>query len=250
MIGHRLHGRGPRHALLLHGWFGDHGVYRPALPAFDPETWTLALMDQRGYGLSRDRGGPFDIATIAADALDLTDRLGWDRVSLIGHSMGGKAALRVAVAAPARVERLLAVTPVWAGAAPFDDATKALFRAAAGDAGAREGIIRHSTSDRLPADLYRELVAGSFAQSREESFAAYFESWSGDDFADRVAGLDVPVAVLIGEQDLAITADLVRATWMAVLPAAELLVMAGVGHYPMLEDPAAFGALAAGWLGR
>ena len=44
----------------------------------------------RGYGLSKEMEGPFDIATVAEDAADLVDHLNWDTFAVIGHSMGGR----------------------------------------------------------------------------------------------------------------------------------------------------------------
>jgi len=119
-IGHVVHGRGPVRAVVIHGWFYDWHVFEPMLPALDPAVFSLAFMDCRGYGSSRAMTGAFDIDTIAADALELASHLGWERFAVVGHSMGGKAALRVAANAPHRVTRILALTPVWAGAAPFD----------------------------------------------------------------------------------------------------------------------------------
>jgi len=239
VIGHALHGHGHCRVLALHGWFGDHHAYDPIVPLLATEGYSLALMDQRGYGLSRDRDGPCDIATIAADALALADHLGWERFSVIGHSMGGKAALRLAASAPDRVQAVAAITPVWAGAAPFDAEALALFRAAATETGAREAIIRHSTSDRLADEWYAALVRESTIAARVEPFAAYFESWALDDFADAVQGLAVPVQVIVGAHDQAITPELVKATWCAALADTRLAVLAGAGHYPMQENPVA-----------
>lgn len=241
VIGHALHGHGPRRVLFLHGWFGDHKSFDPILPGFEEDVWSLALMDQRGYGLSGDRTGPFDIATIAEDALALADHLGWDNFSVVGHSMGGKAGLRLALLAPDRIAALVGIAPVWAGAAPFDADSLGLFRAAATDAGARDIIIRHSTSGRLDDGLYGELVETSQSTASVEAFAAYFESWALDNFADQVRGLSTPVQVLVGAFDQAITADLVDATWRDALCNFSCHVLADAGHYPMQENPAALG---------
>ncbi|WP_176593762.1 alpha/beta fold hydrolase [Sphingobium sp. EM0848] len=248
VIGHALRGRGPRHLLALHGWFGDHRSFDPLLPHFSEDDWSLALMDQRGYGLSGDRAGPYDVATIAADALALADHLGWDSFAVAGHSMGGKAALRVAAEAPGRVEALVGIAPVWAGAAPFDADALALFRSAARDNGAREMIIRHSTSDRLSDALYADLVRDSERTASIEAFAAYFESWALDDFTALADGLPVPAQVIVGRFDQAITAELVDATWRRHLPSCDLLVLENAGHYPMQEDPSALAAAMIGFL--
>src|SRR5258707_10372658 len=128
MIGHFIHGHGPERALVLHGWFGDWRVFEPMLPALDESRFTFAFMDYRGYGLSKTLGGPFDIPTIAGDAAALADYLQWETFNVVGHSMGGKAALRLAADHPRRGRRDLALTPAWARRASLDQATLAIFR--------------------------------------------------------------------------------------------------------------------------
>ncbi len=237
MIGHFLHGRGPVRAVVLHGWFGDWRVFSPMLPALDPERFTYAFLDYRGYGLSKAETGPFDVSTIAADACALADHLGWDRFAVVGHSMGGKAALRLAADAPERVERVLALAPVWAGPAPFDPDTLDLFRGAPGDIAVREAIIHNTTDGRLPGAWSGEMARQSAQASTQEAFAAYFESWALDDFANEVQGLPHETLVVVGAHDRGVPADLVRATWLANLPNASLSLFAEAGHYPMLEAP-------------
>ena len=225
------------HVLVLHGWLGDWTVFRPLLPALDADRFTFAFVDYRGYGGSRDETGPFTIDTIADDAVALTDHLGWGGFSVIGHSMGGKAALRVAVQAPERVEKIVGVTPVWAGVAPFDEATTAFFRSAATGLAARERIIRNTTGERLPAVWSRGLAARSFELSTEAAFAAYFESWAFDDFAEEAARLQQETLVLVGAHDRGVPEEVARATWLTHLKKARLEVLAEAGHYPMLETP-------------
>lgn len=237
MIGYRTFGRGPVRVVMLHGWIGASAVFHPLLLALDPERFTLALMDQRGYGASKAMAGPFDIATIAKDAAGLADHLGWDRFSVVGHSMGGKAALRLACDQLQRVERILAITPVWAGAAPFDADTLALFRGAAQDLQFRAGIVSHTTGGRLSQAWVEAIVQASVEASEPDVFAAYFESWAFDDFADEAAQLTLPVTILVGSHDAGVTEAGIRASWLAHLPQAKLRTLEETGHYPMQEAP-------------
>lgn len=237
MIGHHIHGHGPVRVVVLHGWLSDWTVFAPMLSALDEDRFTFAFMDYRGYGASKAQPGPFTIDAIASDALALTDRLGWERLSVVGHSMGGKAALKVAVRAPERIERIVGVTPVWAGAAPFDEGTTTFFRSAAGSLEARDGIIRATTGERLPAVWSRSLAERSAAASTLEAFAAYFESWAFDDFAAAASRLEQPTLVLAGGQDRNLTEEVLNATWLANLANARLEVLGEAGHYPMLETP-------------
>jgi pimeloyl-ACP methyl ester carboxylesterase len=81
MIGH-TYGNGPIRVLVLPGWLGDWSVFEPMLPGLDGERFTFAFLDVRGYGVAKAMPGPFDMETIAADALAQADQLGWERFSV------------------------------------------------------------------------------------------------------------------------------------------------------------------------
>jgi pimeloyl-ACP methyl ester carboxylesterase len=232
-------GHGPHRVLALHGWFGSARGWGSMVDVLDRERFTYVFMDYRGYGGSKGAAGKFTIDEIAADAIALADSLRWDSFSLIGHSMGGKAIQRVLVEAPARVKKLVAVTPVPAAAVPFDDAGWGLFTSAATSADARRGIIGFSTGNRLSATWINAVAKHSLDNSTEEAFAAYLLAWAKTDFAARVQGLTTPVKVIVGEHDPAITADIMRATYLVNYPNATLETMTNAGHYPMDETPVA-----------
>lgn len=237
MIGHHVHGHGPARAVVLGGWIGDWQIFRPMLEALDPDRVTLAFMDNRGYGLSRDLSGPYDIATIAADAAALAGHLGWDSFSVIGHSMGGKAALRLAVDHPARVRRILAITPVWAGKAPLNDELVGICRSSTHDARLRAFLVDVTTGQDLPQSWARLTAERSMECCDPAAYAGYFEAWSCEDFAAQAAGLPHQVLVLAGERDAGLSIDDIRASWLAKLPDARLNLLPGCGHYPMCEMP-------------
>jgi pimeloyl-ACP methyl ester carboxylesterase len=236
-------GDGPTRVIALHGWFGDHRAFAPIWPYLDLARFSYAFMDYRGYGGSKTLVGEYSMEEIARDTLAMADALGWDRFALIGHSMGGKAIQRVLVEAPTRVEKLVALNPVPASGVPFDDQSWALFSGAAASADNRRIIIDGSTGNRLTRVWLDHMVAGSLANSTREAFAAYLEAWAKGDFHDRVTGSPVPVQVVVGEHDPALTADVMRATWLQWYPNATIEVLSNSGHYPMDETPIALATL-------
>ncbi|TMJ51460.1 MAG: alpha/beta hydrolase [Alphaproteobacteria bacterium] len=127
MVWHKAIGNGPTKVVVIHGWFWDHRVFTPIFDCLDTTRYTYAFIDIRGYGNSRDVSGAYTIGEVAADAIALADALGWHEFHVAGHSMGGKAAQKVAMDAPARVRSVVAVTPVPASALPFDDAVFGFF---------------------------------------------------------------------------------------------------------------------------
>jgi esterase len=243
IIGHVVHGRGPVRAVVIHGWFYDWRVFEPMLPALDPEVFSLAFMDCRGYGSSRAMSGAFDIDTMAADAVELASHLGWERFALVGHSMGAKAALRAAAAAPLRVTRILALTPVWAGMAPFDSQTLGLFRGAVRDLSLRAAILHSGREGHVPAAWSRWMAQKSAEASTADAFGDYLESWALSDFSEQIRDLPHQVLAVAGAADAGLPPEAVKATWIAHLPNARLQILSECGHYPMLERPHALAAI-------
>ena len=247
MIAHHVHGSGPIRAVALHGWFGDGRVFAPMLPALDPEVFSLAIPDYRGYGASRGKAGPFDIDTVAEDVAQLARHFGWDRYAVVGHSMGAKAALRLALDEGERVSRILALTPVWAGPG-LDAEALGFFRQAVDDLSVRAAILDVSTGGRVPKSWSRAFARQSLGASTTKAFADYLESWACGDFSAAASGLPQEVLVAVGEHDGGIPPQAVQVTWMANLRNARLQVLPGCGHYPMVETPLALGALVDGFL--
>lgn len=238
-LGYQKLGNGNHKVIGLHGWFGDHTTYDPMRTALSLDEFTYVFPAYRGYGLSRHLSGNYSNKEIAADVIALADELRWDRFSLIGHSMGGKAIQRVLVDAPQRVRKLVAVAPVPAAAVPFDAATQALFDGAAQGMDNRRGIISFAVGNRLSKAWVDYMAQYSAQTSTREAFAAYFKTWSTDEFAAEVQGRETPIKVIIGQYDASLNEDVMRATYLAWYKNAELEIMANAGHYPMDETPLA-----------
>lgn len=238
-------GEGPTKVIALHGWFGSAGGGWGGYPDLvDPAAYSVAFLDYRGYGARQDVAGPYTLETISQDTLALADQLGWDRFTLLGHSMGGVAIQRVYADAPDRVDALIGVSPVHSTPFPWDDDSWALFDGAAQQDGNRFGIIDFTTGNRNTATWVNRMVASSVAGSTREAFGSYLAAWGKADFADQVPSTDqVPVTLLVGAHDPALSEDFVRGTWLQTYPAARIEVVANAGHYPMFETPVNFTTL-------
>ncbi|MFF7634094.1 alpha/beta fold hydrolase [Kitasatospora sp. NPDC008050] len=239
-ISHRRLGAGEHKVIVLHDWFGTTAGWGPFLDYLDKSAFGYAFLDYRGYGERVEVPGEFTLAEIAADTLALADELGWEQFSLVGHSMGAKAAQLVLAQAPHRVRKLAAVAPVPAAAFPLGEQEHALFHAAPRNFTARRMILDQVTGQRANAVWLDRMVARSTATSRVDAFDAYLTEWTTQDFAAKVAGLPLPVRVFVGELDLALTTETFRTGWQPLYPAAELQVLPATGHYPMYETPVAF----------
>ena len=240
---HRV-GHGPHAVIVLHGWFGDAHAFAPMEVALDGGAFSYVFMDNRGYGGMRGAAGEYSIEEVARDAQALADALGFATFSVVGHSMGCMALERLALLAPLRLRKLVAVAPVPSCGVSMDAAARALFLDASGSQQARRAIIARSTGGRLPASWLDWKAQYSWERSDPAAFTRYFLAWSGTDFSEdiKAARVELPLLALVGEHDPRFDAALMRRTYLAWYPQARLEVLANAGHYPMNETPLALAA--------
>jgi len=244
-------GSGDRHVLAVHGWFGSARGWG-SLPDFlDRSTYTYAFMDLRGYGARQEVAGEFTMEEAAADAITLAGELGWDRFSVIGHSMGAKVAHQMLLQAPDRLDKLVGLNPVPPGAVPMDEQGWELFSGAAANAGNRAAIIDFTTGSKLTATFINHVVRHSLENSNQAAFAAYLHAWAKTDFSGKVQpDTSTPVKVIVGVNDPALSADVMEKTWLVCFPEAEMTILPDAGHYPMFESPVSLATSIEEFLGR
>ncbi len=92
--------------LAMHGWLDNAASFVPLMPYL--REFNVVALDLPGHGASAHRAPGYDYAFVdwIHDALDALDALGWQRVRLLGHSMGAAIATLVAASAPERVHKM------------------------------------------------------------------------------------------------------------------------------------------------
>ena len=225
----------------------------------------IVLLDSRGTGHSEV---PADPGTMRADRLGddleaLRAELGLERMTVLGHSAGAPVALLWAAAHPDAVRALVLVTPSGA-LFGIDSSDVPDIRAARSDepwyAEAAEAAA--ALADAPPADAQRLVrltrpffygrwtereqahAASADTQSSRRAEAAYAAGIDPAAVAEAAAGvrrIQAPVLVVAGERD-GITGVAAAAGVADALPSAELVVIPGAGHFPWVDEPAAFAA--------
>jgi len=246
-------GAGPQ-VLLLHGGPGLSYDYLDGLAAELLDGYRVAAYQQRGLAPST-AGAPYDVPAHVSDVVAVLDELGWDTGVILGHSWGGHLLLNVVATAPERVRAALVVEPIGCvgdgGVAEFEaemirrtpaeDVTRAeeLDRRAMAGEGSVEDMAE---SLRLfwPAYFADPATAPPFPGSRlsVEAYAATLASMNErlPGLADRLAGSRVPTVLLAGAgSPIPVSASVDSAA--AIGPAATVVVVDGVGHFPWLERP-------------
>ena len=216
--------------VLLHPGIGDSTIWDPVLPALT-ERFRVIRYDMRGYGRSPLPTAPF---SLAADLEAVLDHFGLRRVSLVGCSMGGEAALGVAVADPERVASLVLLCPGIPGY-PWPDEPE-LEAEYAGMTASGDPRARMDFALRVWAAAgVDETVA---AQMRSAMRAREGEEFLQDDetLYDRLGEVRTSTVLLVGDLD---RAALVASNQEAArrIPDCRLTLLPGVDHYLPLRVP-------------
>ena len=237
-------GRGPP-MLLLHGLYGSSSNWRRIAKALSDRHRVLSV-DLRNHG-----GSPWtptmSYVEMAADVADLIDRLGLGRPAVLGHSMGGKVAMTLALTDAARVGRLIVVdiAPVSYGDR-FSSYTQAMRGVDAMQATGRDEIrrtlLQTIPDERTVGFLMTNLVRQGEQYDWRINLMTLATSMSEiGSFPEALAGLryDGPVTVIDGERsDYVSEAD--RPLFVAHFPAARFVTIADAGHWLHADQPDAF----------
>ncbi len=250
------HGAGARPLVLVHGFTGFRQDFAPVIDALVSLAGRVVTLDLRGHGASTHTG---DAATYTLDVLSEDVRaalvaLGLVRCDLVGHSMGGMLAQRVALAEPQRVASLVLLST---SAEPLawinEDALKL-----AAYVGREQGMAKLAEilRARAPEDPARTLADRRLERTwGTERFWAWRDARviatdpvayqalglalkHAPEFRARVTAIECPALVLVGDLDGEFVAASPRLA--AAIPGARHLVIPGAGHQPQLEAPEAW----------
>lgn len=202
---YRFDGSEDAPVLVLSNSLGtDHRMWQPQLPALTRRCRVLRY-DTRGHGGSEAPAGPYTMAELGRDALDLLDALGIVRASFCGLSMGGMVGMWLAANAPERVDRLmLCNTAALLGPPQRWDARIAAIRAsgmAAIATGVVAGWFTADYSAREPDVIAR--MRETLANTPAEGYIACCEAIRDMDQRALLARIQAPTLVIAGAHDAA-----------------------------------------------
>lgn len=267
-IFYEMVGSGPP-MVVVHGGPGlDHNYLRPGLDVLASGN-TLVYYDQRGTGRSDTEltEEAVSLESFVDDVDALREALGYEEISVLGHSFGGLFAMAYALRHPDRTRALVLLNTTEPGTRFQDRARQRQAAARTGEDRAELAELRASEgfAARSPAvlsQMYRVAYRGSMkdperiteldleisdrtAENGPEVGRLLGASLGTVDWWEELSGLRVPTLVAQGRHDpmpLAMAEALTE-----VLPRGRLLVL-DAGHFPFVEDPQGLVAGVAGFL--
>jgi 3-oxoadipate enol-lactonase len=239
-----------RNLVLLHSLLSDRTSFEPIAARIAGER-RLILVNLPGFGRSPPAGAALGDYAEAVAAM-FEDLALPPETDVLGNGLGGFVALALASQHGTRFERMVLV----GSAIAFPEAGRATFRALA-DKVEQDGmaaVVDAATRRMFPEPFiaaHRDVVAGreaAFKRIDAGVFAAACRTLAALDLSDELARIRNPTLIVVGTEDQATPPALGRAL-VDRLPDAQLIEMPGLGHCPHIQDPAAFVAAIAPFLG-
>src|SRR5262245_23333806 len=249
---HRASRPGVPRVALIHSLALDRSVWDGVVAQLKDEAEILTF-DCRGHGQSPRMPGPYTTQMFARDLGQLLDQVKWERAVVAGCSMGGNVAQTFAAEFPQRTEALgLIDTTAWYGA---DAAAKFKER---GDSARAKGLssmidfqLTRWFSDGFRATHPEVLkrTTDVFVANDVECYAASCALLGAADTRAQLATLNMPTAIVVGEQDYATPIAMAQQLHDTV-PQSTLTIIAGARHLTRIEFPERITAELRGLFGR
>jgi pimeloyl-ACP methyl ester carboxylesterase len=260
-VTYRTAGRGPA-LLLLHGIANSSETWEKVAPPLS-ERFTLIAPDLLGHGESATPRGDYSLGAHASGVRDVLTALGQERVTVIGHSLGGGIAMQFAYQFPERCERLVLVSSgglgrevhllLRAAALPGADYVLPLLTSS-GVRGLGRGLGDVLRWTRLaPGGDLAVLARGFASLDNTGSRQAFLHTVRAviEPSGQRVSAHDrlglaalMPTLIVWGERDSIIPVAHGAAAH-AAMPGSRFEVFPGGGHMPHDDDPDHFAAVLA-----
>ncbi len=246
--------------MLLHGFTDTWRTWEPVLPALERrfEVFAPTLPGHAGGPAFADGEEAGDEAIV--DALEAQlDELGWEAPAVVGNSLGGFVALRLAQRGRARSVVAIAPAGGWVDGDPAIATTLSYFRKMAvlvrqatphadaiastpeGRAQATAAIA--TNTDHVSTDLVGTLIRGAAACDSGPLLAfAEREGWQIE--AERIT---CPLRFVWGTEEQLLGLPEAAARYRADFPQAEWIEIEGAGHCPQLDHPTETAELIAGF---
>jgi 3-oxoadipate enol-lactonase len=257
--GARLHvertGRRGEALLGITGFGCGSQLFGPVLPLFS-DRFDCITYDNRAAGRSSTPLLPTSMPELASDAVRVLDALGVDAAHVHGVSMGGMIAQEMALRYPDRVRSLVLQGTTPGGPRSTGPAAETLLSLAA----QRVPLSR----ERKIKILTRQLFSDEYATAHPDEVLDHLRRLGADrasvrgalqhlaastvhDTFSRLRSVQAPTLVLHGELDRMVSVANARLLAERI-PRAQLAVVDGAGHLPLLEQPLPVRALILDWM--
>lgn len=241
-VHYEVFGKG-RPVLFLHGWLGSWRYWLPSMEEASAYFRCYAF-DLIGFGDTYQRAIEPSITAYAEQVIRFLDALGIDKITLVGHSMGGMVSLKTAIEHPERIERVVTVGAPIVGSslAPLLKLTafKPIARGMDALPGVTKRLFRYFLKEANEQDML-EILEDS-VKPTGDSIRASVRSMMRTDLRPDLPRLRVPSLVIHGTRDDIVMPNQIDVIRKAIptAPYVRQLSIEGSRHFPWADQPTVF----------
>jgi pimeloyl-ACP methyl ester carboxylesterase len=241
---YEIHGSG-QPLILLHGGLGGSSMFGQVLPML-AKTQQVIAVELQAHGHTADIDRPLHFELMGDDIAALIKHLGFEKVNVLGYSLGGGAALRTAIQHPEVVKKLILVSTPFRQDGWYPEIATSMAQ-----------LSGAATESMKESPMYQNYVC---VAPKPENFPVLLDK-VGDllrqkyDWSNDVAALQMPTMIVYGDADSVPPAHAVQffellgggkadAGWDgARMPTARLAILPATTHYNICFSPALASAI-------
>lgn len=230
-----IRGSGPA-VLVLHGWGASIEAVHPIVAGLTPVA-TVHALDLPGFGQSDPPPQPWGVEDYQAFVAEFMDTLQIDHPTIVGHSNGGRIAIRMLATEPHRAARLVLVDA--AGIRP-KRTLRWYRRVGMAKLGKYAARWLGAPGERLRARIVGRVASTDYAAAGE--MRPTLVRLVNSDLRKYLPRISVPTLLVWGAEDTDTPlAD--GETMEKLIPDAGLVVLEGAGHFSYIDQPARFATI-------
>jgi pimeloyl-ACP methyl ester carboxylesterase len=229
-------GSGERALVFMHFWGGSSREWSAVIEGLSSQFHCVAP-DARGSGASDAPSSGYRIADLADDVEGVIAALKLKSYVLVGHSMGGKTAQVLASRRPQGLRGVALVASSPASPMQISDAKRDQMKGAYASRDSINWGLDNVLTGSPISDSDRELLVADALRLAPGARDGWIEIASREDYSSDVSKVNVPVAVIAGEEDKVDPLEVVKAHILPAFSNPESHFLKKKGHLLPIEAP-------------
>lgn len=217
--------------IFSHGWMDDCSVWKSQIEFF-AKRYKVIVYDHRGHGKSDKPEKDYSIQTLSNDLFALIQKLNFEKITIIGLSMGGMTAMVFALDHPDKVSKLVLVGTTAKMSFSMRVQIWIMMHIFPYKSFARGAI---DTKYYEPSEqVIKEAMDRALRTPKYAAYGCYLEFTKNYDIRDRVSKIKVPTLIIVGDKDNITPVDMSQYLNREI-EGSKLQIMPNSKHMPMID---------------
>jgi pimeloyl-ACP methyl ester carboxylesterase len=231
--------------IVLHGGFGNTELYMPNVTALE-KNYKVVRIDMQGHGRTADIDRPLDYDSIANDIAEFIKQLNLGKTNIVGYSLGGSVALRLAIKHPELLQKVVLISCPFKRKGWFPDLLVQQDQMGQASAEVLKQTPMYQSYLKMapkPEDWTEFVIKMSVALQKDY------------DWSKEVETIKLPVLLMCADADAVMPGHMIEffkllggglkdAGWQGTgRPVSELAIIPGETHYTLFMSPALSNAI-------